>query len=208
MDGMEFAWRMVSTLAWPAVVVVVALIFRRWISERLDSLGISVGSFGVNLKTLNAKVDKIGQDLSITLTDNVPKPDAEHGVPQSLVDLMAVVERDRMAGVQAAFDLVQQALKENYPGLRRVLPSQLAGAMHALVEAGEMEPDVALSVQQLYELLVMPEWKDDEAGDTRGYAFLMLAEGAIHGILRSARLRGTQPDSIPVTGSAAGIDAP
>jgi hypothetical protein len=46
-----------------------------------------------------------------------------------------------------------------------------------------MEPDVALSVKQLYELLVMPEWQQDQVGDTRGYAFLMLAEGAIHGIL-------------------------
>ena len=56
-----------------------------------------------------------------------------------------------------------------------------------------MEPDVALSVKQLYELLVMPEWQQDQVGDTRGYAFLMLAEGAIHGILRSAQERGTTP---------------
>jgi hypothetical protein len=93
------------------------------------------------------------------------------------------------------------------PQLRRVLPSQLPEAMHGLVGKGEMEPDVALSVQQLYELLVMPEWGKDEQDGTRGYAFLMLAEGAIHGILRSARARGAEPgqDQNPLTSSPAPI---
>jgi hypothetical protein len=127
----------------------------------------------------------------------MPQP-ADDGIPQSLVDLMATVSQDRMAGVHAAFDLVHRALKENYPQLRRVLPAQLPEAMDRLVAKGEMEPDVAQSVRQLYELLVMPEWQKDQAGDTRGYAFLMLAEGAIHGILRSAQARGaeTSEDSL------------
>jgi hypothetical protein len=60
-----------------------------------------------------------------------------------------------------------------------------------------MEPDVELSVRQLYELLVMPEWQKDQTGDTRGYAFLMLAEGAIHGILRSAQARNAEPVEEP-----------
>lgn len=199
MGGMEFTWRMVSTLAWPAAIVIVALVFRRWIVERLDSLGITLGSLGVQLKTLDVKVDKVGQDLSITLSDNAPQPDASDEIPQSLVDLMATVNKNRMEGIRAAFDLVHRALRENYPQLRRVLPSQLPEAMQRLVDKGEMEADVALSVQQLYELLVMPEWEKDEAGDTRGYAFLMLAEGAIHGVLRSARARDTSADAHPPT---------
>lgn len=193
MGGMEFTWRMISTLAWPVAVVVIVLAFRKWITEGLDSLGITLGSFGVQLKTLNAKVNKVGQDISITLSDNMPRPAADGGIPESLVDLMATVDKNRAEGIRAAFDLVHRALKENYPQLRRVLPSQLPEAMHRLVGKGEMEPDVALSVQQLYELLVMPEWGKDEADGTRGYAFLMLAEGAIHGILRSARARGAEP---------------
>lgn len=51
----------------------------------------------------------------------------------------------------------------------------------------------------------MPEWQKDQKGDTRGYAFLMLAEGAIHGILRSAKARGV-PAGREIPGSApAGI---
>jgi hypothetical protein len=94
----------------------------------------------------------------------------------------------------AAFDLVHQALKENYPQLRRVPRSQIPQALEGLVDSGLLDKDVALSVKQLYELLAMPEWNSDRAGDTRGYAFLMLAEGAIHGIIRSAQAHGASAE--------------
>ena len=192
MGGMEFTWRMVATLAWPVVAIVAVFAFRKWITERLESFGVSVGALKVQLKALNRKVNTVGENISITLADNMPQP-AAGGIPESLEDLMATVNKNRMEGIQTAFGLVYRALKENYPQLRRVVPAQLPEAMQALVDKGEMEPDVALSVRQLYELLVMPEWQKDEEGDTRGYAFLMLAEGAIHGILRSARARSVPP---------------
>jgi hypothetical protein len=50
MGGMEFTWRMASVLAWPVVVIVGMLAFP-WIIKRLDSLGITWGSLGVQLKT-------------------------------------------------------------------------------------------------------------------------------------------------------------
>ncbi len=203
MGGMEFTWRMVAALAWPAVIIVAVLAFRKWITERLESLGVTVGSLNVQVKALNRKVSAVGENISITLADNMPQP-AGGGIPESLVDLMATVSKNRMEGIQAAFGRVHQALKEYYPQLRRVLPSQLPEAMQALVAKGEMEPDVELSVRQLYELLVMPEWQKDQAGDTRGYAFLMLAEGAIHGILRSARARSAPAGQLtPVSAPAA-----
>lgn len=203
MGGMEFTWRMVATLAWPVVIIVTVFVFRKWINERLESLGITLGSLSVQVKALNSKVKTVGENISTTLSDNMPQPTGD-GIPESLVDLMATVNKNRMEGVRAAFDLVQQALKENYPQLRRVLPPQLPEAMRELVRKGEMEPDVELSVRQLYELLVMPEWQKDQTGDTRGYAFLMLAEGAIHGILRSAQARGAEPGGeLPVNSPVA-----
>src|SRR5215831_7956231 len=114
MNGMEFTWHMVATLAWPAVIIVTVLVFRKWIIERLESLGVTFGKLSVQLKTLNSKVDTVGHDISMTLSDNMPQP-ADDGIPQSLVDLMATVSQDRMVGVQAAFDVVHRALKENYP---------------------------------------------------------------------------------------------
>jgi hypothetical protein len=196
MGGMEFTWRMIATLAWPAVIIVTVFVLRKWIYERLESLGITLGSVSVQVKALNSKVNTVGEDISTTLSDNMPQPPGD-GIPESLVDLMATVNKNPMEGVRAAFDVVQQALKQNYPQLRRVLPPQLPEAMQELVRKGEMEPDVELSVRQLYELLVMPEWQKDQTGDTRGYAFLMLAEGAIHGILRSAQARSAETDKEP-----------
>ncbi|MCP2356085.1 hypothetical protein HD597_003105 [Nonomuraea thailandensis] len=187
---MEFVSQLVSALAWPVVVIVVVLALRTWITKRLDSLGITVGSVDVQVKTLDLKVDEVGKDISVTLSDNVPPPEAHDGIPVSLVDLMATVSRNRTEGIHAAFDQVNRALKEHYPQLRRTLPSQLPETMHRLVSKGQMEADVALSVQRLQELMDMADWETDPAGDTRAYAFLMLAEGAIHGILRSASAAG------------------
>lgn len=114
MNGMEFTWHMVATLAWPAVVIVALLVFRKWIIERLGSLGVTLGKLSVQLKTLNSKVDTVGQDISMTLSENVPRP-AKQGIPESLVDLIATVSLNRMEGIRAAFEIVQRALKENYP---------------------------------------------------------------------------------------------
>jgi hypothetical protein len=115
MGGMEFTWRMASALAWPAVVIVGVLAFRGWITQRLDSLGITWGSLGVQLKALNTKVDQAGQDIAVTLSENVPQPAVGDEIPESLVDLLATVNRNRIEGIRAAFDLVYRALKENYP---------------------------------------------------------------------------------------------
>jgi hypothetical protein len=188
---------MVGTLACPIVVVVALIIYRKWITEKLGSLRLKAGSLEAEVRTLNQKVDTIGKDVALTLSE-VPRPATDGRVPESLVDLMALVNRNRSEGIHAAFELVRKALKDAYPQLRRVPPAQLPEAMKALVDKGLMDADVEQSVRHLYELLEMPEWNQDQVGDTRGYAFLMLAEGAIHGILRSAHQRavarsGEQP---------------
>ncbi len=147
---------------------------------------VRAGGFEGEVKVLNAKVDTIGRDLATTLSE-MPQPTAEDEIPTSLVDLIPVVTRNRSEGLQAAFGIVLKALRDNYPQLRRVSPSQLPQAMQSLVDKREMDAGVAASVRQLQELLEMPEWNSDQAGDTRRYAFLMLAEGVIHEILRTAQ---------------------
>jgi hypothetical protein len=186
MDGMEFTWRMVGTLVWPFVIVLALIVYREWITEKLLSARVKFGSVEGEVKVLNTKVDTVGRDVGLTLSE-APRP-APHGeVPESLVDLMPVVNRNRSEGIHEAFGLVRKALQNAYPQLLRVPPAQLAHTMQGLVDKGIMDADVALSVKHLYELLEMPEWNQDLVGDTRGYAFLMLAEGAIHGILRSTQ---------------------
>ena len=183
---MEFTWKMVGALVWPVVVLGVLIAYRPWITKRLESLRVKAGGFEGEVRVLNDKVDTIGEDLSPSLW-KTRQPITEDEIPTSLVDLIPVVTRNRSEGLHAAFDLVVRAVKDNYEQLRRVPPSQLKHAMQDLVEKHQMEADVAASVWQLQELLNMPEWNVDQVGDTRGYAFLMLAEGAIHEILRTAR---------------------
>jgi hypothetical protein len=187
-NNMEFTWRMVGTLIWPVVVLAGLIAYRPWITEKLELLRVKAGGFEGEVKVLNAKVDTIGRDIATTLSE-MPQPIAEDEIPTSLVDLIPVVTRNRSDGLHTAFDLVLKALRDNYPQLRRVPPSQLTQAMQSVVDKGEMEANVAASVRQLQELLAMPEWNSDQVGDTRGYAFLMLAEGAIHEILRTAQHR-------------------
>jgi hypothetical protein len=193
MGGMEFTWRMFATLAWPVVVVIVVIGYKGWITTALRSLRIKLGSAEFEL---NTKVDDTGREIAGTLSE-MPAETAGDSVPTSLVDLMPVVTRNRSQAIRVAFDLVHKALKDNYPQLRRVPASQLTPAMQDLVDRGLMDADVKLSVQRVYELLQMPEWDKDPVGDTRGYAFLMLAEGAIHGILRGAKAQLDEQETGP-----------
>jgi hypothetical protein len=193
MSGMEFTWRMVGALIWPVVVLAGLIAYRPWITKRLESLRFKAAGIEGEVKVLNAKVDTIGLDISATLSE-MPRPIARDQIPASLVDLIPVVNRNRSEGLHAAFELVVRALKASYSQLDRVPISQLKRAMDGLVDRREMEADVAASVRQLQELLEMPEWNVDQVGDTRGYAFLMLAEGAIHEILRTAEHRAAGAD--------------
>ncbi|HEV2374143.1 MAG TPA: hypothetical protein VGS19_18555 [Streptosporangiaceae bacterium] len=202
MTSMEFTWRMVGTLIWPAVVLAVLIAYRPWITEKIESLRVRAGGFEGEVKVLNAKVDTIGRDIATTLSE-MPQPVAEDEIPTSLVDLIPLVTTNRSEGLHSAFGHVLKALRENYPQLRGVPPSQLPQAMQNLVDRGQMEANVAASVRQLQELLEMPEWNSDQVGDTRRYAFLMLAEGAIHEILRTAQHRATGTN-----GGAPAITAP
>jgi hypothetical protein len=120
-------------------------VYRKWITETLSSLRLKVGTVEAEL---NTKVDTTGRDIASALSE-MPQPIAEGEIPVSLVDLMPVVSKDRSDGMRAAFDLVHQALKENYPQLRRIPLSQLGQATQGLVDSGRLDADVALSVQQL-----------------------------------------------------------
>ena len=196
MSGMEFSWRMVAALAWPLVVLAVLIVYRKWITEKLTSLTFKFGSVEI---ALNTKVDTTGKSIASALW-RMRRTSADGETP-SLVDLMPTINRNIEKGIQAAFDRVQEALEKYYPQSRWVPPSQISQTADDLKNNGLLDKDVAASVTRLYELLEMPEWNSDRAGDTRGYAFLMLAEGAIQGIIRSAKVHSQGPFAPPARGT-------
>ena|ERR1022692_91937 len=75
---------------------------------------------------------------------------------------------------------------DTYPELSGVSPRQLSNSMQDLVRRGRMNVEVEWGVSQLYQLLEMSESGSGAAEQTQGYEFLILAEGAIHAILRNA----------------------
>jgi hypothetical protein len=177
---------MATTLVWPVVALVGIIVFRKWIIQRLSNLRFKVGSVEFEL---NTKVEKTGQDIALALS-SMPVEPAEGEIPTSLVDLLPMVRQSRDRSIRTAFRIVRRALDRYYPQLGPVGSSQLKDAVVDLADKGQLDPDVAESVKKLQELLVMPEWDSDPVGDTRAYAFIMLAEGAIHGIIRSAAAHG------------------
>jgi hypothetical protein len=182
---MEFSWRMATTLVWPLIALVGIIVFRKWIIQS-SNFRFKVGSVELEL---NTKVEKTGQDIALALSA-MPVEPAEGEIPKSLVDLLPMVSRNRDRSIRTSFRIVRRALDHYYPQLTSVGSAQLKDAVLELADKGQLDPDVAESVKKLQELLAMPEWDSDPVGDTRAYAFLMLAEGAIHGIIRSARVHG------------------
>jgi hypothetical protein len=193
---MEFTWRMFGTLAWPAVILVGLVVYRKWITEKITLLRFKLGHAELEL---SIKVEQTALKVGRIL-DAIRGQSSDDNMSMSLVDLMLDVSRDRRNGIRKAFDQVLQVLFKYHPSVEQFDVDQLSEhqfsrKMHDLVAHG-MDQRVAESVTQLYELLKMPEWDSDSVGDTRGYAFLMLAEGVINGIARSARSRsGDRPAS-------------
>jgi hypothetical protein len=192
MSGMQFTSNLITVLAWPVVVLFVLIVYRRWITSTISSV-----TAGVKLRRVkagpvevewDAAIDAAGRDVGGALSQ-MPVPSGDGPVPTSLVDLIDQVNKNPRAGIRAAFNLVLRALEQSYPELAAVAPYRLQGAMQDLVRRGVLSAEVERSVSQLYQLLEISQLSTDVADQTQGYEFLMLAEGAIHTILRSA---GTQ----------------
>jgi hypothetical protein len=191
MSGMQFTSNMITVLVWPVVVLFVLIVYRGWITSTISSV-----TEGVKLKRVkagpvevewDATVDAAGRDVGGALAQ-MPVPADDGPVPTSLVDLIDQVNKSPRAGIRTAFDLVLRALGESYPQLASVAPYRLSRAMQDLVRRGFLSAEVERAVNQLYQLLEMSESSTSVADQTQGYQFLMLAEGAIHTILRSATI--------------------
>ena len=126
MSSMEFTWRMVGTLIWPVVALAALIFYQPWITRNLKFFRVKFGGFEGEVEVLNAKVDTIGRDVATTLSE-MPQPIAKGEIPTSLVDLIAVVTRNRSEGLHAAFGFVLNALRDNYPQLRGSGPRSCRG---------------------------------------------------------------------------------
>lgn len=117
---------------------------------------------------------------------------SDEAVPTSLVDFIDDVNSNPRSGIHKAFRLVRKALDESYPELASITQDRLSDAIEDLVRRGALHEDVANAISQLRKLLEMSDSDANMVDPARGYLFLMLAEGAIHGILRSAKIHANK----------------
>jgi hypothetical protein len=141
-----------------------------------------------------SEISSAGQDLGNAL--KAMPLDASNGelVPMSLVDLIDDVNKNPRGGIRKAFRLVRKALDESYPWLASVTYDGLSDAIEDLARRGLLHDDVQEAISQLQKLLEMSNSDAGMVDPARGYLFLLLAEGAIHGILRSAEIHASEID--------------
>ncbi len=187
MNGMQFTSNMITVLVWPVVILVLLVVYRRWITSTVSALteGVRVSKLKIGPSEWSFTVDKAGQNVAMALA-RMPEPVSDGPVPTTLVDLIGDVNNNPHAGMRTAFYLVRQALGEFYPQLASVPPDQLSRATKDLARQGMLSTEVEWAVGQLYQLLEMSESDPGKTDPKQGYEFLMLAEGAIHAIVRSA----------------------
>src|SRR5215472_5179235 len=134
MNGMEFAWRMATVLAWPLLVLFVLVIYRKGITSSFSAAiagarvkRVKAGPGGVEVE-LDTTIGATGRDVGSALA-RLPQPADEGSVPTSLVDLIDEVNSDPRSGMRKAFDLVRRALAKAYPQLATAGPDQVVPAM-------------------------------------------------------------------------------
>jgi hypothetical protein len=199
MNGMQFSSSVITVLAWPLVILVFLLFYKTWITSNISTGKLKLGP--VEFEWFS-EIGAVGQEVGDAL-DQMPLDPATAGpVPTSLVDLIADVNKNPRSGMRKAFRFVRRALDESYPGLASVTQDKLPAALGDLAHRGVLHPEVESAISQLNKLLDQPN-ANAVADRGRGYLFLLLAEGAIHGILRSAEIHAGE-----ISASQLAVEAP
>jgi len=189
MNGMQFSSTLITALAWPLIILSVLIVYRGWITTNISSGKFKLGP--VEFEWFR-KIDTAGQDVGDALKEMPPDSSSDGPVPTSLVDLIGDINNNSRIGIRKAFRLVRKALDNSYPEVASVTDDRLSDAMRDLVRRGVLHPEVQSAISQLQKLLDMSDSNGDMANRERGYLFLLLAEGAIHGILRSAKIHASE----------------
>ena len=195
MNGMEFSSNVITVLVWPLVVLFVLIVYRNWITSTITTATRDRQLKKFRLGPVEVewflKIDTAGKDVGDALKE-MPDPLSDEPVPVSLVDLIDDINDNPRTGIRKAFRVVRRALDESYPELASVPQDRLPDALRDLVRRGVLHAEVESAISQLQKLLDMSDSDADMAGPAWGYQFLILAEGAIHGILRSAKLHADE----------------
>jgi hypothetical protein len=205
MNGMQLSSNIITVLAWPIVVILALIVYRDWIMSSVPAATkaltkgrllkrAKIGPVEIEWST---EIGTVGEDVGSALKSMPPDAAESVPVPTSLVDLIEDVNSSPRSGIRKAFFLVRKALDQFYPDLASVPQERLPGAISDLARRGVLHPDVENAIVQLQKLLDRSN-TDAEVDKEQGYLFLLLAEGAIHGILRSAKIHASEIAHAPL----------
>ncbi len=196
MNGMQFSSNIITVLAWPLVVILLLVVYRRLIVSSIITAakGRQIKKFKVGPIEFEwfSEISSVGQDVGKALKDMPPGSPEGESTSTSLVDLIYDINNNPRSGIRKAFRLVRKTLDESYPELASESQDHLSDAMKELVRRNLLHEDVENAINQLQKLLTISNSDADMVDPARGYQFLLLAEGAIHGILRSAQIHADE----------------
>lgn len=188
-NGLEFTWHMIDILVWPVVALAVLLFYRDRVTTTVAAFvrGRPVKKF--KLWQLEVEFEDACRNVAGALADTATLFRDDGPIPTSLVDLIPVGGDNPRRAIHLAFQQVRRALSQVHPQLSDVSRSRLPASLRQLVRNGAMDEEVERAVTRLEHLLSLT---DELEGIETAQAnqFLMLAEGAIHAILRSAKPQG------------------
>jgi len=190
MGGTDLTAHMIGTLAWPVVVLIVAVVFRHQLSglfERVEKIETNLGSLSF------AKADHLAADLGGALARMPPSDAVASETPTSaqsptnMAHLMPLAADRPRDAVRAAFREVRTAFANAFPNAAGLSIEAVADLRTSVADVAPDE--VIWAVTQLGELLKLYESSAEPVSGAQAFQFLAFAEGAIHTIVRSAGAR-------------------
>ncbi|WP_432969199.1 hypothetical protein [Dactylosporangium sp. CA-233914] len=198
MNGLEFTAQMVATVAWPIVVLVLLLVFRRWITATVSGATAGARIKRIKLGPVEAEFEEKAADAARSvagaLAENASPPPVDGPVPTFFADLIPLAALSPRDAIRMAFAHVRRALVQVYPQLADVGEDGLPDAVRELARRGLVKPGIADAVTRLRELAGLAAGPAEAVDARYALQYLTLAEGAIHAVLRAAPAREPGPD--------------
>lgn len=196
MNTLDFIASLVASLAWPLIILVVALIFRRTIKETL-----SRPLRRLKAGPLEAEWD---EKVAAARVEVAESPEVADAPPPSgpLVSerLREVAERSPRGAVLGAYAEIEEALRERLSeaGLAPALPMSGRRLADLAVERGIISEQAAESVRGATVLRnLAAHGPADELDARKAFDFLVLADGVMYAIEAKATRQKRSPEEPP-----------
>jgi len=176
-DNQQFVASLVSSLAWPVAVVIVAIVFRSPISEMINRLEHVKSPFFEGWAKAAAEAHEA------VLTTGVTAPERRDAPDDSLTARFSDLARTSPPGaVMAAWVEVEQALKANIEAAGATPDRLDQRNWQVALRAGLVTEGTAVALQRLRDLRDLAAHRSEYVDAGRAFDFLALADSVMWAI--------------------------